>query len=113
MPRGNILTVRLPPPAGNPGHEQIGNRPAIAVQNDTTNHSTTMIVPLTSNLQALRFTHTFQVDPSPENGLAMSSVILVFQLRAIDNRRLGNVIGQLEDYHLQRLEAEIRDLLDL
>jgi mRNA interferase MazF len=115
MARGNILTVDLPAPASRAGHEQIGYRPAIVVQTDATDTSlpTTMIVPLTANLGALRFPHTLQVDPSPQNGLARPSVLLVFQLRAIDKKRLGNRIGQLEQHHLQQLEAEIRNLLAL
>ena len=115
MARGDILTVELPAPSGRPGHEQVGYRPAIVVQTDVTDASlpTTMIVPLTSNLNALCFLHTFRVDPSPQNGLTRPSVLLVFQLRAIDKRRLGNNIGRLEQRHLQQLETEMRRLLGL
>ena len=75
--------------------------------------STTMIVPLTSQLNALRLPHTLRVDPSPQNGLTRSSMLLVFQLRAIDKIRLGNNIGRLEQHHLQQLETEMRALLGL
>ena len=102
MARGDILTVDLPAPSGRAGHEQVGYRPAIVVQTDATTASlpTTMVVPLTSNLGALRFPHTFRVDPSPQNGLARPSVLLVFQLRAIDKKRFGNRIGRLEQHYL-------------
>ena len=115
MARGGILKVDLPAPSGRVGHEQVGHRPAIVVQTDATDASlpTTMIVPVTSNLSALRFSHTFRVDPSPQNGLTRPSVLLVFQLRAIDKRRLGNSIGRLEQRHLQQLETEMRRLLGL
>lgn len=115
MARGDILTVNLPAPSGQPGVEQVGHRPAIVVQTDTTDLllPTTMIVPMTSRLGALRFPHTFRVDPSPQNGLAVPSVLLVFQLRAIDKQRLGQRIGRLEQYHLQQLDTELRGLLDL
>ena len=115
MARGDVLTVDLPAPSGAAGHEQVGYRPAIVVQTGLTNanFSTTMIVPLTSNLNALRFPHTIQVDPSPQNGLATPSVLLVFQLRAIDKRRLGKRLGRLEQHHMQQLEIEIRHLLGL
>jgi mRNA interferase MazF len=72
-----------------------------------------MIVPFTSNLAALRFPYTFRVDPTPENGLARPSVLLVFQLRAIDKKRLGNRIGRLEQHDLRQLETEMRGLLGL
>jgi mRNA interferase MazF len=113
MARGDIITVDLPAPAGRAGHEQVGYRPAIVVQADVTDASlpTTMIVPLTSNLNALRFPHTICVDPSPQNGLTKPSVLLVFQLRAIDKRRLGTTVGQLEGHHLRELETEMRHLL--
>lgn len=115
MPRGDILIVNLPTPSGNIGHEQLGDRPAIVVQADATNSNlpTTMIVPVTSNLSALRFPHTFLVDPTVQNGLTRPSVVMVFQLRAIDKTRLSNRIGQLEESHLQQLANEIRRLLDV
>lgn len=85
------------------------------VQTDLTDASlsTTMIVPMTSNLSALRFPHTFQVDPSSQNGLVKPSVLLVFQLRAIDKRRLGNKIGHLEHDYMLQLQTEMRRLLGL
>lgn len=115
MARGDIVTVNLPVPSDHPGHEQTGYRPVIVVQTDITDPKlpTTMVVPMTSNLTAMRFPHTFRVDPSPENGLTMPSVLLVFQLRAIDKKRLGKNIGRLEQYHLQHLESEMRLLLGL
>jgi len=115
MARGDILTVDIPASSGRTGHEQVGYRPAIVVQTDVTDAGlpTTMIVPLTSNLSALRFPHTLRVDPSPQNGLTVPSVLLVFQLRAIDKGRLRNNIGRLEQNHVQQLEAEIRRMLDL
>ncbi|RLF31627.1 MAG: hypothetical protein DRN08_07665 [Thermoplasmata archaeon] len=41
------------------------------------------------------------------------SIPLVFQLCAIDKRRLGSKIGHLEQHYMQQLESEIRHLLDL
>jgi len=115
MARGDIVTVDLPVPSHQAGHEQVGRRPAIVVQTDVTDASlpTTMIVPLTSKLSAMRFPYTFRVDPSPQNGLTRPSVLLVFQLRAIDRKRLGVNIGCLEQHYMEQLESEIRHLLGL
>jgi len=115
MARGDIFSVNLPTPSGGGGREQTGQRPALVIQTDLSDSSlpTTIIIPFTSKSVALRFPHTFVVDPSPRNGLTYSSVLLVFQLRAIDKNRLGNHIGCLEDHHLQRLESEMRNLLGL
>jgi mRNA interferase MazF len=115
MARGDIVLVEFPQPQGAGGREQIGNRPAAIVQKDAAVAAgpTIMVVPFTTNLTALRFSHTLRVDPSPQNGLDRASVLLVFQLRAIDRGRIGNNIGQLEGHHLRALETEIRALLDL
>ena len=95
MARGDIVLVNLPQPAGTAGHEQVGRRPALIVHDDATSStlSVIMIVPFTSKLGAQRFPHTIFVDPSAENGLTLPSVLLVFQLRAIDRSRIGRTIG--------------------
>jgi len=115
MARGDILRVDLPTSPGNLMHEQVGSRPAIIVQTDPTDENlpTTVIIPLTSNLSALHYPHTIRIEPSKLNGLTLPSVLLVFQLRAIDKRRLGNKIGQLEQNYMQQVETEIRHLLAL
>lgn len=115
MARGDVLRIGFPHPRGEPGREQAGRRPAIAVQTDTTvgNLPTIMVVPLTGQLDALRFPHTIRVDPSETNGLTMPSVLLVFQLRAIDQNRILDKIGTLEQSYMDQLDNEIRRLLDL
>lgn len=115
MARGEVVIISLPIPSGPAGHEQVGSRPAIVVQADISDTSlpTTIIVPMTSNLSATRFPHTISVNPSSQNGLSRPSVLLVFQLRAIDKNRLGNKIGRLEELYLQQLEAEMRQVLGL
>jgi mRNA interferase MazF len=115
MARGDIVVIDLPAPAGLAGHEQVEPRPAIVVQTDITDVSlpTTMIVPLTSNINAMRFPHTIYVTHSSQNGLSKPSVLLVFQLRAIDKARLGTKIGCLEQNYLQQLDIEMRSLLGL
>jgi mRNA interferase MazF len=115
MARGDIVAVELPAPSGRSGHEQVGSRPAVVVQTDITDARlpTTMVVPMTANLRAMRFPHTIRVDPSPQNGLSRPSVLLIFQLRAVDKRRLGSRGGSLEPHYLQDLEEEIGQLLQL
>ena len=115
MARGDVLRIEFPYPPSDAGHEQAGRRPAIAVQTDVTSASlpTLMVVPLTGRLGALRFPHTIQVEPSKENGLTQTSVLLVFQLRAIDQKRILERIGHLEQNYLDQLDAEMRRMLDL
>ena len=70
-------------------------------------------IPLTSKLSALRFPHSIQVDPSPENGLTTPSVAMVFQIAAIDKRRLRRKAGDLEPSYLDQINHELHSLLDL
>ena len=70
-----------------------------------------MVAPITSNLNALRFVFTVKVDPSSENGLIQTSIIMIFQMRAIDKSRVIRKIGKLSDEDLQRVDAEIWKLL--
>ena len=73
----------------------------------------TMIVPLTATLTAARFPFTFRIDPSPQNGLSVSSIALVFQLCAADRTHLDSVIGHLEDHHLAKIDEMMRQMLGL
>lgn len=115
MKRGDIVLVNLPQTADGAGHEQVGTRPALIVHDDATSEtlSVVMIVPFTSNLKAQRFSHTIVVQPSKENGLTVQSVLLVFQLRAIDKQRVTRVIGHLENDLIERVNQEMKDLLGL
>jgi mRNA interferase MazF len=113
--RGDIVYIELPPPPGGAGHEQSGSRPALVVHNDATSSSLSviMVVPLTSKLRAHGYPHTILVDPTPQNGLTCQSVLLVFQLRAVDKRRVRNIIGRLDAALLTQVEDEMRLLLSL
>lgn len=112
MQRGDILYVDLPSSAG---REQSGRRPAIAVlaDNAPAGNPMMMVVPLTSTAATLRFPHTFQINPSPTNQLTSVSIVLVFQLRAIDRLRIVEVRGRLEDQYIAQMDAEMRTMLGL
>jgi len=109
---GDIYTVEIPV---SDGHEQAGTRPAIVVQSPQFENQlpTVLVVPLTSQLAAQSFPGTFLIQPDPENGLARTSVVLVFQLRAIDKRRLGRKIGYLSPLYLAQLRQQVQMLLQL
>lgn len=113
--RGDIVYVDLPSPPGGAGHEQTGSRPALVVHSDATSPSLSviMVVPFTSKLRTHAFPHTILVDPTPQNGLTSRSVLLVFQLRAIDKRRVQNTIGRLEGALMAQVEDALRSLLSL
>jgi len=112
MEPGDIYTVEIP---SIDGHEQAGTRPAIVVQAPRFENQlpAVLIVPLTSRLTAQTFPCTFLVHPDSQNGLTMPSVVLVFQLRAIDKRRMKRQIGRLGASDLVRLYQHIKALLQL
>ena len=72
-----------------------------------------MVVPLTGKLRAGGFPHTIAVDPTPQNGLTYQSVLLVFQLRAVDKKRVRGTIGRIESAVMAQVEDEMRSLLSL
>ena len=76
------------------GHEQSGSRPVVVVAEVSA--GITVIIPFPSNLQALRFPNTVEINATRQNGLRNISVALAFQIRAIDRKRLRTKIGYLE-----------------
>ena len=108
MARGDVLLISLPP---SDRREQSGRRPAVAIQTDQAGEPMLMVAPVTSNLAALRFSFTVRVEPSPENGLTLPSIIMVFQMRAIDKVRIIRRIGRVSNEDMERIDAEIWRML--
>lgn len=94
MNLGDIRWVELPPANG---HEQVGRRPAVILQDEAYAGTSPVVIvaPLTGAITASRFPGTVLVDPTPQNGLRTPSVVLVFQVRAIDRRKVREQIGAL------------------
>lgn len=94
MTVGEIRWVDLPQRGG---HAQSGRRPAIIVQSQESldRIPTVLVIPLTSQLDALRFPGTLLVEADARNKLRRSSVALIFQLTAIDQRYLRDVLGKI------------------
>ena len=108
MARGDVLLVTLTP---SDRREQSGRRPAVAVQTDQAGEPMLMVAPVTSSLAALRFSFTVRVEPSPESGLTSPSIIMVFQMRAIDKARIIRRIGRVSKEDLARIDTEIWRML--
>lgn len=109
MSAGEVRWVELLPKGG---HAQAGRRPAVVVQDDKASARlpTVLIVPLTSQLDALRFPATVLVEADSENGLRRASVAFVFQLTAIDHRYLGNRIGRISPKGLDEILSAFDEL---
>ena len=109
LAQGDIYWVAFPT---SEGREQAGRRPALIIQAEPFNQSllTVFVIPITSNLRAANFAGTIRVEPDEHNGLAVPSVLLVFQLRAIDKRRLLNMAGRITSKQLEQV-LQIIDIL--
>ena len=108
MKKGEIWIVNVP---GLGGHAQQGIRPALIVA--APKLPVVIVIPCTSNLQALRFPHTLRIAASKQNGLTTPSVALAFQLLAIDRRCVQQKIGTLEKPLLAHVDTALRELLAL
>ena len=108
MNKGDICVLELPRISGK---EQFGARPAIILSDTKT--GLIIIIPLTSNLETLKFPFTIRIHSSSVNGLEKDSIALAFQMRAVDKRRLKRKIGILEREYLTEIDGVIRSLFKL
>jgi mRNA interferase MazF len=102
---GDVFFCNLDPTFG---HEQRGTRPVVVLQNDIVNDrlNTVMVAPLTSNLKAKGYLLTVFVE-AQSSGLPKDSVILLFQIRTVDKRRLERKIAHLDDKIMEQVDQAI------
>lgn len=108
MNKGEIWIIEVPNIGG---HEQYGKRPAIIIAD--TKASVVLVIPCTSNIEALRFPYTIRIKPSAKNGLEVETIALVLQLRAIDRQRLQHKIGFIDGRLLKDIDGKLCALLKL
>ena len=71
------------------------------------------IIPFTTNLNYTRFRHIIIINPSSSNGLNEKSIVLIFQVRAIDKSKLIRKIEDIKDSTLKVLNKMLKDFLIL
>lgn len=106
MTKGEIWVTDLPAKGG---HVQRGMRPALVIADAT--KAIAIVVPLTSALAAQRFHHTLVLEPTASNGLEKQSVLLLFQLGAVDKRFLHRTIGTIDAALMRRIDDKLRALI--
>ena len=89
------------------GHELAFIRPAILLH---TEGNISLVIPLSGNVARLRFRGTALIKPDATNGLAKPSIALVFQIRAIDTRRVFRRIGMLSQKDKRSVNKTIRSV---
>lgn len=108
MNKGEIWLVEI---LTTNGHEQSGKRPVIVIADTESN--ITIIIPFTSNIQALRFPYTIEVKPSGKNGLSTKSIALIFQIRAVDKKRMKTEVGNIENGVMEKIDNMLKNLLKI
>jgi mRNA interferase MazF len=100
--RGDLYRLRADKAAA--GHEQRGNRYAVAVQSDGIRLSTLIVAPTSTSAQPAIFRPEIDMD-------GVRTRILVDQMRAVDASRLGDFAGRLDTGEAGELDRAIRLML--
>lgn len=112
MKRGDVYDARLSPTEGS---EQAGIRPVVIVSRDAINQYSPVIVivPFTNAENVTRsFPNNVSVS-QPEGGLAVDSVALTGQVRAVAKTRLHRYRGSLTTAAMEKIDRALRITLDL
>lgn len=105
--RGEIYLTALDPTVG---REIQKTRPALIVQNDISNRlsGVTLVAPITSTVRLpLNPVHVL-IPANQTTGLAVTSVALFNQIRAVDRVRLIRRLGTIDDATLELADEAIK-----
>jgi mRNA interferase MazF len=107
MKHGEIWLVDL---SDAKGHEQRGARPALIMGSA---NGLIVVIPFTTTLSTVRFSHTYSIPPTSHNGLSGESVALVFQIVALDRKRFIHKLGNITEQQWQAIASLVKDLLNV
>ena len=101
--RGEIYLTSLNPTIG---REINKTRPALVIQNDTSNRysAVTMVAPITSTVRL----PLSPLHAGPVTGLAVPSVAVFNQIRAVDRKRLIKKLGEVDALTLAQADEAIK-----
>src|SRR5665647_189931 len=105
--RGEIYLVALDPTVG---HEIKKTRPALVVQNDTSNRysAVTMVAPITSTVRLPLSPLHVLLPANSSTGLVVASVAVFNQIRAVDRKRLIKKMGEVDALVLAQVDEAIK-----
>ncbi len=109
MNEGDLYWIDLPVRGG---HTQAGRRPAIILQTSVVSAQipTVLIIPMTTQLDALCFPGTVLIEADTQNKLRRASVALVFQLTAIDQQQVQTQLGSVTAADLEAIRAALNEI---
>lgn len=100
--RGDLY--RLRPGRDTAGHEQRGQRYAVAIQSDAVLLSTLVVAPTSTGAQPAIFRPEIEMDGT-------RTLVLVDQMRAVDASRLGDFAGRLDAAETAEVDRAIKLIL--
>jgi mRNA interferase MazF len=105
--RGEIYLTALDPTVG---HEINKTRPALVIQNDTSNRfsAVTMVAPITSTVRLPLSPVHVLLPAGPSTGLTVASVAVFNQIRAVDHARLIKKLGEVDGVILLQVDEAIK-----
>ena len=106
MKRGDVVIALVRGDYGKP-------RPVVVIQNDRfARHTSVTVALITSTLTELDDVR-LTIDPSPTNGLRVTSQVQLDRLQSIPRARLRDVIGQLTPVQMTRINRGLALFLGL
>jgi mRNA interferase MazF len=109
--RGEVYLVNFDPTVG---REIRKTRPAIVIQNNTSNrHSDITIVAAISSKFGPKLYPTEVLIKAGEGGIQIDSVILLNQIRSIDHQRMIKRLGRVAETTIRRTDRAIAISLGL
>lgn len=108
MKKGDVCLINL---SLGVGYEQYGERPAILISDTKT--KIVIVIPLTANLEALRFPYTLEILPNVQNNLKQKSIALIFHIRAIDKTRISKTVGKIDQMSQKEIDEILKQMLGL
>ncbi len=109
----SVFVVDLDPAVGS---EQAGRRPVLVISREVANLALPVVtaLPLTSHRKGRRVYPNEVLLPAGTAGLDRDSVVMAHQIRAVSIRRLGSLLGRVDDEELRAaVRAALRVQLDL
>lgn len=105
--RGEIYLTALDPTVG---HEIKKVRPALVIQNDTSNRysAITMVAPVTSTVRLPLSPLHILLPAGASTGLAVASVAVFNQIRAVDRSRLIKKLGEVDAFILLQVDEAVK-----
>jgi mRNA interferase MazF len=89
-------------------------RPVVIIQTNLLNqvdHPSTLVCPLTTQLTPRKNVLRVRI-PNGNYGIEKDSEILIDQIRALDNRRLLEKLGDLGEKEIAELRSNVKSILD-